>query len=81
MGDRSKGCKGRDLTAPVSDPSAVTGLCAGCQYWREHDMTCHAHAPSPTMSGGLGMMTTTRAHTVAWPVVAGGDGCGEWVRR
>jgi hypothetical protein len=69
------------MTPRVVDPATLTGLCAGCQYWRERDMTCHARAPVPSMAGGIGMMTTTQAHTAVWPITAGGDGCGEWVRR
>jgi len=70
------------VTVPAIDTTGdTTGRCISCRHWRENRMECHRHAPRACVFGEMGMLTTSHARTVVWPITAGGDHCGDWERR
>jgi hypothetical protein len=66
--------EGTSLTP--AEARAAEEVCRSCDHWTLSE--CHRHAPRPVQLGEAQMLQTAQARSVAWPVTAASDTCGEW---
>lgn len=62
------------MESAVQSPRGAVGKCNSCMYWNRSTNTCHRYPPIITVAG-LGSGAAS-----AFPPVAGGNFCGEYVQ-